>query len=139
MRANSYLKAWLLCTAAALVPPAWAQVKADAGQREFRARCAVCHGLDGRGGGPYAEQLRHSLPDLSTLARRNGGAYPASRVFETIEGAGSGHGRRDMPVWGMDYTVQAAEVLPDMPYNQAAFVRARIDALVEHLRQLQVP
>jgi mono/diheme cytochrome c family protein len=115
-----------------------AQAKADVGKREFESKCATCHGLDGKGKGPYAEQLKHPLPDLTTMAKRNGGVFPVSRTYETIEGAGKGHGTRDMPVWGLDYTIQATEVLPDMPVNQAQFVRTRIMSLLEHLTKLQV-
>jgi mono/diheme cytochrome c family protein len=122
----------------ALSTAALAQAKVDAGKRDYDGKCATCHGLDGKGKGPYAEQLKHPLPDLTTLAQRNGGVFPDRRTFETIEGAGKGHGTRNMPVWGLDYTVQAAEVLPDMPVNQAQFVRTRITALVEYLRKLQV-
>jgi mono/diheme cytochrome c family protein len=139
MRTSRFLAALAACTTIMLLPCASAQPRADAGQREFLAKCAVCHGEDAKGGGPYAELLKRALPDLTTLARRSGGVYPAGLIFETIEGAGTGHGPRGMPVWGLDYTVQAAEALPDMPYNQAVFVRARINALVEHLRRLQTP
>lgn len=55
-----------------------------------------------------------------------------------IEGAGPGHGTRDMPVWGLGYTIQAAEALPEMRYNQAVYVRTRIMSLLEYLNQLQV-
>jgi mono/diheme cytochrome c family protein len=110
----------------------------DLGKREFDNKCAVCHGLDAKGGGPYAEQLKRGLPDLTTLARRNGGVFPVSRTYDTIEGAGRGHGTRAMPVWGLDYTIQAAEALPELPYNQAVYVRTRIMALLEYLNQLQV-
>jgi len=124
-----------MCVAAA---SAVAQPKVDLGKREFETRCAVCHGTDGKGGGPYAEQLKRGLPDLTTMARRNGGVFPVSRTYETIEGAGKGHGTRDMPVWGLDYTIQAAEALPELPYNQAVYVRTRIMALLEYLNQIQV-
>jgi hypothetical protein len=33
--------------------------------------------------------------------------------------------------------VQAGEMLPDMPVNQAQFVRSRIKALVAYLEKLQ--
>jgi len=110
---------------------------ADLGKREFEAKCAVCHGKDGSGLGPYADQLKHPLPDLRTMARRNGGVFPVKATFEMIEGAGKGHGPRDMPVWGLDYTEKAAELYPDLPYNQAAYVRTRINALMEYLIQMQ--
>jgi mono/diheme cytochrome c family protein len=127
--------ACVMCSMAAL---ALAQPKMDLGKREFQNKCAVCHGVDGKGGGPYAEQLKRSLPDLTTLAKRNGGVFPVSKTYETIEGAGKGHGTRDMPVWGLDYTIQAADALPELPYNQAVYVRSRIMALLEYLNQLQV-
>lgn len=122
-------------TAATLVV---AQSKPDVGKREYETKCAVCHGKDGKGSGPYADQLKRSLPDLTTLAQRNGGVFPVSRTYEAIEGAGKGHGPRDMPVWGLDYTAQATEALPDLPYNQALYVRTRIMALLEYLNQLQL-
>jgi len=137
MRSRNLLVATVvaMCSLAASVV---AQPKLELGKRDFENKCAVCHGKDGKGAGPYAEQLKRSLPDLTTMAQRNGGIFPVTRTYESIEGAGKGHGTRDMPVWGLDYTMQATEVLPELPYNQAAFVRTRIMALLEYLNQLQV-
>lgn len=126
-----------VCVTGAFSVGALAQQKIDLGKREFETKCAVCHGKDGKGHGPYAEQLKITLPDLTTMAKRNGGVFPVSQTYEVIEGAGKGHGTRDMPVWGLDYTIQAADALPDMPYNQAMYVRTRIMALLEYLNQLQ--
>lgn len=138
MRPATRLPVMAAALAAALVSTSlFAQVRPDLGRREFETKCAVCHGKDGKGGGPYAEQLKRTLPDLTTLARRNGGVFPVAKTYATIEGAGGGHGTREMPVWGMDYTIQANEQLPDLPYNQAQFVRTRIMALLEHLTQMQ--
>lgn len=117
---------------------ALAQPKADLGKREFESKCAACHGIDGKGSGPFADQLKSRLPDLTLLARKNGGIFPVNKTYEIIEGAGKGHGTRAMPVWGVEYTVQAAEALPDLPYNQAVFVRTRIMALLEYMNQLQL-
>jgi mono/diheme cytochrome c family protein len=117
---------------------ALAQPKVDLGKREFESKCAVCHGKDGKGSGPYADELKRPMPDLTTMARRNGGVFPVNRTFEIIEGAGKGHGTRDMPVWGNDYTEKAAELYPDLPYNQTQYVRTRINALMEYLNQIQV-
>lgn len=138
MRSSKVPMATVVLALCSMAPSALAQAKADIGKREFEGKCAVCHGRDGKGNGPYAEQLKGSLPDLTTLARRNGGVFPVSRIYETIEGAGKGHGTREMPVWGLDYTIQAAEALPDLPYNQAVYVRTRIMALLDHLNQLQM-
>lgn len=138
MRPSTRLPVMVAALAASLASTSLpAQVRPDLGRREFESKCAVCHGKDGKGGGPYAEQLKRTLPDLTTLARRNGGVFPVAKTYATIEGAGGGHGTREMPVWGLDYTIQASEQLPDLPYNQAQFVRTRIMALLEHLNQIQ--
>ncbi|MDO8448346.1 MAG: c-type cytochrome [Rhodoferax sp.] len=113
--------------------------KVDLGKREFDSSCAVCHGTSGKGNGPYLEMLRRSPPDLTTLAKSNGGVFPMNRVYESIEGANiASHGTRDMPIWGNDYRIQAAEYYFDVPYNPEAYVRSRVLALVEYINRLQV-
>jgi len=138
MGSDRFLNSTMACAMLALATTSLAQPKMDLGKREFESKCAVCHGIDGKGGGPYAQQLKSKLPDLTTMAKRNGGVFPVERTFATIEGAGPGHGTRDMPVWGLDYSIQAVEQMPDLPYNQAVYVRTRIMALLEHLNKLQV-
>jgi mono/diheme cytochrome c family protein len=125
------------CAAALACGALMAQPGKDPGKREYDSNCANCHGLDGKGKGPYVEWLTRSPPDLTTMAKRNGGVYPITRVNDVIEGAGPGHGSRDMPIWGQRYSVQAADYYVDVPYNQEAFVRARILWLVEYLNRLQ--
>ncbi len=114
-----------------------AQGKADLGKREYDSNCASCHGVDGKGGGAYVDFLKRTPTDLTILAKRNGGVFPISRVYEVIDGAGVGHGSRDMPVWGQDYRVKAGEYYVDVPYDSEAFVRTRILTLSEYLSRLQ--
>jgi hypothetical protein len=69
----------------------------------YKAYCAVCHGVDARGSGPMSMSLKVSPPDLTRIAARNGGVYPAARVEKIISGeeqVPGGHGTRAMPVWG---------------------------------------
>ncbi len=69
----------------------------------YVAYCAVCHGKDGKGDGPMAKALKAAPPDLTHLAARSGGKFPAERVQKIIaskEQAPAGHGTREMPVWG---------------------------------------
>jgi mono/diheme cytochrome c family protein len=129
--------AGLACFALSAVAQQAAQ-RTDVGKREYDNNCAACHGRDGKGGGPYADLLKRSPPDLTLMAKGNGGVFPMARAYEVIEGAGPGHGGRDMPIWGQDYSVKAAEYYMDVPYDSAAYVRARLLALVEYLNRLQV-
>jgi mono/diheme cytochrome c family protein len=72
------------------------------GKEMYTSYCAVCHGTDGRGGGPAASALKASPSDLTMLSKNNGGKYPALKVSASIRGeAGvSAHGSKEMPVWG---------------------------------------
>lgn len=68
----------------------------------FRAHCAACHGEDAKGSGPVASALKAKVPDLTVLARNNGGVFPAADVRRMIAGdeVSISHGSREMPIWG---------------------------------------
>jgi mono/diheme cytochrome c family protein len=75
------------------------------GKDLFEFYCASCHGRDGKGGGPVVPALTTAPPDLTTMAKRNGGVFPKARVEALMTGAGASgvpvaHGTREMPVWG---------------------------------------
>ena len=134
---------WIVGAAcAAVVLAASAQTKgerSDFGKREFEARCASCHGNGGKGDGPVTPFLSKSPPDLTLLARRNGGIFPISRLYDVVEGGAVGsHGTREMPVWGREYRMQAAEYYGEVPYDPEAYTRARLLALLEYVNRLQV-
>ena len=128
----------MLMAAAFACTAVQAQTRGDLGTREYDANCAVCHGKAGKGDGPYADMLRRPATDLTTMSRRNGGVFPVARSFEIIEGGGVGHGTRDMPIWGQEYNIKAADYYMDVPYDPAVYVRTRILALVEYLNRIQV-
>jgi mono/diheme cytochrome c family protein len=113
--------------------------KLDVGKREYDASCANCHGLDGKGGGSFAQMLQVSMPDLTTLAKRNGGVFPISRVYNVIDGREEikAHGTREMPIWGRHFSFRAAPQYDDWEYEPEAFVRARILAVVDYLYRMQ--
>ncbi|MGB7137596.1 MAG: c-type cytochrome, partial [Acidobacteriaceae bacterium] len=68
----------------------------------FNTYCAVCHGMDGRGGGPAAAALKDSPTDLRDLAKTNGGKFPEAHVYSILQFGveTTAHGSKDMPVWG---------------------------------------
>jgi len=48
----------------------------DSGHQQFSQKCAVCHGLEGKGGGALGLHLKVQPADLSRLSKRNGGTFP---------------------------------------------------------------
>lgn len=115
------------------------QQRTDIGKQEYETHCAVCHGLKGEGDGPYAGLSKQPVANLTTLAKANKGVFPFLRVYESIDGTTvvKGHGPREMPIWGFDYSAIVAERYPDAPYIPEAFIRARILALTEYVYRLQ--
>ena len=105
----------------------------DFGKREYESNCAVCHGVSGKGDGPYATVISTKIADLTTLSKQNNGVFPFARVQEMIDGRQTvkAHGPRDMPIWGTDYLMDM-----DVPYPEA-YVRTRILALTEYIYRLQ--
>jgi mono/diheme cytochrome c family protein len=96
----------------------------------YRAYCASCHGTEGRGDGPVASAMRKQPPNITLLAKMNGGAFPQARIRRIVEGREvSSHGTREMPVWG-DIFMVARD-------GGSAHVSARIDAIIRHLETLQ--
>lgn len=129
VRVCEWCAAWLL--AAAL--PAAAANKPD-GAQLFMNHCAACHGADGEGGGPAASAMQTTVPNLRTLAQRNGGPFPSEAVTAYIDGRAlkTAHGDRRMPVWGDVFRG------PEQGTAQRT-VRERIAALVAFVRGIQYP
>ena len=96
----------------------------------FRAYCASCHGLNGKGGGPAAAALNVKVPDLTVLAMNHGGEFPAPYVREMILGDAvvAAHGSREMPIWGPIF--HQIEVDVDRG-------NVRVDNLVKYLQSIQ--
>lgn len=115
------------------------KAKIDPGRQEFEANCANCHGMDAKGNGFVGASLKVVPPDLTSLAKKNGGVFPTDRISSVIDGRAevATHGTRNMPVWGTRYAVNAAEHFFDAPYDQEAYIRAHILLLVDYLNRIQ--
>jgi cytochrome c5 len=77
-------------------------VSPASGKDMYMSYCAVCHGTDGKGGGPAASALKVPPTDLTLLSKNNEGKYPTLKVTSAIRGetALPAHGSKEMPVWG---------------------------------------
>jgi mono/diheme cytochrome c family protein len=98
----------------------------------YKAFCASCHGETGKGNGPVADTLRRPPADLTGISARAGGVFPRTQVIAIIDGRNPvpGHGSSGMPVWG--------DALRRTEGNDEAIIHRRIEALVMHLRSIQV-
>ena len=97
----------------------------------YQAYCASCHGKDAKGGGIMAKSLKIPPADLTRISARNAGKFPLMRIERIISGeeqTGSGHGTREMPVWGTIFS----QVARDQDLG-----RVRIDNLARYLRDIQ--
>lgn len=120
--------AGLLGACASQTPP-----PPPSGAETFARHCASCHGARGDGTGPVAFVIRGEMPDLTTLARRNGGEFPVDHVASYIDGRNLPpvHGSRTMPVWGTVFDATARLVV------DAESAGPRVADLVDYLRTLQ--
>lgn len=112
-----------------VVPSSPAATTVD-GAALYLEYCAVCHGAEGRGDGPAAAALQKPPSDLTGLAAANGGAFPATMVYQLIDGRRLvlAHGDADMPIWGRRFARTGVS---------ATEVERRVGALLDHLEGLQ--
>ena len=108
-------------------------IKSVDGRDLFAVYRATCHGRTGVGDGPVVPALKVRPPDLTTLAKRNGGVFPGAQVGVMLSGPRRStlpaHGSDEMPVWGPIFRAI------DPSDSQAA---KRVANLVLYLESLQV-
>lgn len=120
-------------------------VSEPSGEYLFNTYCAVCHGKDGKGAGPAAGALKVPPPDLTTLARRHGGKYPAEYVSTVLQYGVENlkaHGSPDMPIWGELFAPRGALTRnPSRPLAETqevdAAVALKVRGLNQHIESLQ--
>jgi hypothetical protein len=81
-----------------------------------------------------AASLNVVVPDLTRLAARNDGLFPAADVREIVDGRAVvvAHGPRSMPVWGYEFWIDEGGDI-----TAEAEARAAINRLVSYLGELQ--
>lgn len=105
-------------------------IHSTSGPDLFRAYCAPCHGTDAKGHGPLSPAFKTTVPDLTAMAKRNGGQFPTARVRKSITGEelATYHGPREMPVWGPIFHQVEADV---------DWGNERVENLVKYLQSIQ--
>lgn len=95
--------------------------------------CSACHGDDGRGDGVVAPSMRPKPANLTTLAQRHGGEFPAGQVRDIIDGRNpiAAHGASKMPVWGRAFAEEQTWEDPQ------AHSQSQVQLIVDHLRSIQ--
>ena len=106
----------------------------------------------------FRSKLRTRPIDLTTLAKRAGGVYPADAVFDMIDGRKQvrSHRAESMPIWGCRYDSwsvtnrkkrgiekgvrsKPVESLLNLPCDSEEAIRGRIQSVVDYLRTIQQP
>lgn len=100
------------------------------GKQLYMTYCASCHGVDGKGTGPAAAALKAPLMDLTRIPKDKDGKFPALKIRNIIDGelVVSGHGSREMPVWGRYFKERAGQTM--------SF--SNVYALMRYIESLQV-
>jgi mono/diheme cytochrome c family protein len=124
---------WLLLACLAASPVAAQDL--DRGARLFAQNCAVCHGADGRGGGPMEQVLVVPPPDLTRITDRYGG-FPRTGLAWIIDGRDPilSHGG-DMPIYG--YVFGDMSVVMRSPGGQTVLTAPEVVDLVDWLEAAQ--
>jgi len=62
------------------------------------------------------------MPDLTSIAKRNGGVFPVDRVMMNIDGRAMprAHGTSEMPIWGNESGVKGSAYFRGFPDYSAA-------------------
>jgi mono/diheme cytochrome c family protein len=104
---------------------------ANSGSEMFNSYCAPCHGKEGKGNGPAAAALKYPPANLTQLAKKNNGKFPADRVAKVLRSGVSGgaHGSSDMPIWG--------PLFSQVSGRDDAIVQMRVSNLVKYIESLQ--
>jgi mono/diheme cytochrome c family protein len=107
-------------------------VNPASGEEMFKSYCAACHGKDAKGAGPATVDLKSTPPDLTTLAKRHDGKFPADYVSNVLRNGvkAPAHGSSDMPVWGPLFAAVSG--------HDETLVGMRISNLVHYIESVQV-
>jgi hypothetical protein len=84
-----------------------------------------------------AKSFRIEVPDLTRIAHRHAGVFPAEQIRKIIDGRTTlpPHGSREMPVWGFELYLENQNAGYPDPQRRTDDLIAR---LTEYLRSIQI-
>jgi mono/diheme cytochrome c family protein len=132
---NKFAASCLALAAALLMQTVGAQIFDEySGEETFDRFCASCHGSSGQGDGPVAAGLPITVPDLTTLRKRQGDRFPEDTLRKIIDGRNAViyHGTRYMPVWGYEFWIE--EGADEEAEERVAII---IRNLIEYIESIQ--
>ncbi len=106
------------------------------GAELYKRFCSACHGAKAEGDGPVAASFKIMVPDLTRIAKRQGGKFPDERIHRIIDGrqVPAPHGTREMPIWGWEFASVTRDGTPDLATSDLLVAK-----LVDYLRSIQKP
>jgi mono/diheme cytochrome c family protein len=106
------------------------------GETVYQRYCGACHGPQGKGDGLAGTFMTPKPPDLTKLAAKGGGTFPAMEVMRYVDGTETvrAHGDPVMPVWGEIFRLEAAD-----PASRRIEVQGKLLLITEYLRSIQAP
>jgi mono/diheme cytochrome c family protein len=104
------------------------------GKALYLQYCGACHGPDAKGDGVAGTFMRPKPLDLTQIAKKNGGTFPARQTMAYIDGRTTvrAHGDPDMPVWGTIFREQ-----PNWDVRRRTDVQEKIRLITEYLATIQ--
>ena len=109
------------------------------GAEDYATYCAGCHGAGGKGDGEAAASFNPRPADLTTLAQKNGGVFPTTRVMAQIWGYKGKKGQGVMPDFGQ---LMDADNVTLVPYDGGDGIMTptpiRLVQVAEYLKTIQV-
>lgn len=110
--------------------------EAPEGRAFFAENCVACHGTTAQGQGALATGLEPSPPDLTQLARGNGGTFPTARALSYIYGdPNDGHLARVMPQFGREMADDLVPIEVDGVLTPTPRVLAALLAYLESVQR----
>ena len=103
------------------------------GRIDFEENCAPCHGKSGMGEGKMAGLLTAKPPDLTRIAKRNGGEFPFWKIYETVDGEtpSQAHQLSPMPIWGNRFRDQGESGVHPPFYVRILLITQYLESIQE--------